>query len=145
LVHGTCQENILIQPELQRITLDGQRKATIKAADASRPAIQVLGREVTIKGFTVTGGSFGIGINRGATAVVDTNTIEHAANTGLEVSQNSLRASSITLFSTTDVIQNNGADGIHVADCHGARDKSPMPMWPPRLWEISFTKRDNCS
>lgn len=28
LVHGTCQENILIQAELQRITLDGQRKAT---------------------------------------------------------------------------------------------------------------------
>ena len=72
LVHGTCRENILIQPELQRITLDGQGKATIKAADARRPAIQVLGREVTIKGFTVTGGSFGIAINRGETLVIDT-------------------------------------------------------------------------
>src|SRR5258706_8382312 len=71
LVHGTCQENILIQPELQRITVDGQRKATIKAADARQPAIQVLGREVTIKGLTVTGGSFGISINRGATAGID--------------------------------------------------------------------------
>ena len=93
LIHGTWQENIVIQPELQRITLDGQGKATIKAADASRPVIQVLGREVTIKGFTVTGGSFGIAINRGATAVVDTNIIERAANTGLEVSQNSFARS----------------------------------------------------
>jgi len=148
LVYGTCQENILIQPELQRIVLDGQRKATIKAVDAGRPAIQVLGREVTIKGFTVSGGSFGIAINRGATAVVDTNTIEYAANTGLEVSQNSfariinntiqhcgqngifvLGSSSahIGVWFTDDkvpqpnVIQNNGADGIQVLRSSTAR------------------------
>ena len=148
LVHGTCQENILIQPELQRITLDGQRKATIKAPYPDQPAIQVLGREVTIKGFTVTGGSFGIAINRGATAVVDTNTIEYAANTCLEVSQNSfvriinntiqhcgqngifvLGSSSahIGVWSTDDkvpqpnVIQNNGADGIQVLRASTAR------------------------
>lgn len=65
LVQGTCQENILIQAQLQGITLDGQRKATIKAPDPGQPAIQVLGREITIKGFTVIGGSFGIAINRG--------------------------------------------------------------------------------
>ena len=52
LVHGTCRENVLIQPELQRITIDGQGKATIQAPDSRLPAIQVLGREVTIKGFT---------------------------------------------------------------------------------------------
>src|SRR5215204_2215973 len=55
LVQGTCQENILIPAQLQHITLDGQRKATVKAPDPGRPAIQVLGREVTIKGFTVIG------------------------------------------------------------------------------------------
>ena len=55
LVHGTCRENLLIQPELQRVTIDGQRTATIHATDARRLAIQVLGREVTIKGLTVTG------------------------------------------------------------------------------------------
>src|SRR5687767_14188070 len=70
-VHGTCRENLLIQPELQRVTIDGQGTATIQATDARQPAIQVLGREVTIKGLTVTGGLFGIAINRGATAVID--------------------------------------------------------------------------
>lgn len=148
LVHGTCQENILIQAELHGFTLDGQRKATIKAADARRPTIQVLGREVTIKGFTVTGGSFGIAINRGATAVVDTNTIHHAANAGLEVSHNSfarivnntiqyntqhgilvLGSSSVHIgvWYTDDkvpqpnVIQNNGGDGIQVLRSSTAR------------------------
>ncbi len=148
LVQGTCQENILIQAQLSNITLDGQRKATIKAPDPGQPAIQVLGREITIKGFTVIGGSFGIAINRGATAVIDANTIENAANTGLEVSQNSfariinntiehsgqngifvLGSSSahIGVVSTGDkvpqpnVIQNNGGDGIQVLRASTAR------------------------
>src|SRR5439155_3118144 len=60
-----------------------------KATDARQPTIQILGREVTVKGLTVTGGFFGIAINRGATAVIDNNTIQNAAGTGLEVSQNS--------------------------------------------------------
>src|SRR6266480_1111235 len=67
LVQGTCQENLVIQAQLSDIILDGQRKATIKAPDPGQPAIQVLGREITIKGFTVIGGSVGIAINRGAT------------------------------------------------------------------------------
>jgi parallel beta-helix repeat protein len=148
LVHGACQENILIQPELPRITVDGQRKATIKAADARQPVIQVLSREVTIKGFTVTGGFFGIAINRGATAVIDTNTIQHATGTGLEVSQNSFAriinntiqhnggngifvlgsaSAHIGVLSTGDkisqpnVIQNNGGDGIQVLRSSTAR------------------------
>jgi parallel beta-helix repeat protein len=128
LVHGTCQENILIQPELPRITVDGQGKSTIKAADARQPAIQVLGREVTIKGFTVTGGSFGIAINRGATAVIDTNTIQHAARTGLEVSQNSFAR----ILNNT--IQHSGRHGIFVLGSSSAHigvlytdDKVPQP------------------
>ena len=148
LVHGTCLENLLIQPELQRITIDGQGEATIEAADTLQPAIQVLGREVTIKGFTVTGGFFGIGINRGATAVIDDNTIRDAEHSGIEVSQNSfakivnniiednqlngifvLGSSSVHIgvLSTGDkvpspnLIQNNGEDGIKVLRASTAR------------------------
>src|SRR5262245_49665734 len=52
LVQGTCRENILIQVEVNRLTLDGQGKATIHAPDARQPAMQVLGREITIRGVT---------------------------------------------------------------------------------------------
>jgi nitrous oxidase accessory protein NosD len=148
MVQGTCRENILLQAQLQNITLDGQRRAAIRAPDPGQPAIQVLGREVTIKGFTVIGGSFGVAIHRGATAVVDANTIQDAANTGLEVSQNSfarvinnivehsgqngifvLGSSSahIGVLSTGDkvaqpnVIQDNGGDGIQVLRASTAR------------------------
>ena len=63
-VQGTCLENVVIQSELQRVTIDGQGMATVKPPDARRPAIQVLGREITIRGFTTNGGFSGIAINR---------------------------------------------------------------------------------
>ena len=89
LVQGTCRENVVIHSEVNGITVDGQGKATISALDARQPAVQVLGREVTIKGFTVAGGFFGVAVNRGGTAVIDNNIIEGAAHSGVEVSQNS--------------------------------------------------------
>jgi parallel beta-helix repeat protein len=148
LAQGTCRENILIQAGLNHITLDGQGKATIHAPDTRQPAVQVLGREITIKGLTVTGGQFGIAINRGATAVVEGNTMENAALSGLEVSQNSfarviknnirknqshgvlvLGSASVHLgvMQTGDrvpqpnVIENNGGDGIMVLRSSTAR------------------------
>jgi hypothetical protein len=36
-VRGTCRENLLIESEVQRITIDGQGKAMIDAPDARRP------------------------------------------------------------------------------------------------------------
>jgi hypothetical protein len=112
------------QVELQRITVDGQRKATIK-------------------GFTVTRGSFGGAVNRGATAVIDTNTIQHAAGTGLEVSQNSFAR----IINNT--IQHSGRHGIFVLGSSSVHigvlytnDKVPQPnviqnnrgrwQWPAR-------------
>jgi len=148
LVKGTCRENVLIPSEIQRITIDGQGKATINATDARQPAIQVLGREITIKGLSVTGGSFGIAINRGATAVIDHNSIRKAAHSGIEVSQNSfariinntieqnqlngilvLGSSSVHIgvLSTGDtvaspnIIQKNGEDGISIVRASTAR------------------------
>ena len=141
LVQGTCRENILIQPELNRITVDGQGKATINAPDARQPAIQVLGREVTIEGLITTGGQFGISIARGATAIVVGNTMENATISGLEVSQNSFarvikntirqnRSNGVLVLGSAsihfgvmqtgdrvaqpNVIENNGGDGIMV-------------------------------
>lgn len=89
IVQGTCRENLLIQPETLRISLDGQNKAIIKASNAQSPAIQILGREITVKGFTVDGGSFGIAINRNAMATVERNVIQNSGMSGIEVSHNS--------------------------------------------------------
>ena len=148
LVQGTCRENILIQAGVNHITVDGQGKATILAPDARQPAVQVLGREITIKGLTVSGGQFGIAINRGATAIVEGNTMENAALSGLEVSQNSfarvvknnirqnkshgvlvLGSASVHfgVMQTGDrvpqpnVVENNGGDGIVVLRSSTAR------------------------
>src|SRR5689334_24503710 len=52
-VQGTCRENILLPVDLHDITVDGGGKATIAATDARQPAVQVLGREITLKGLTV--------------------------------------------------------------------------------------------
>ena len=128
LVQGTCRENLLIQPEVLRITLDGQGKSTIDAPDARRPAVQVLGREVTIKGFTVTGGTFGIAINRGATGTIDRNIVRNAAISGLEVSHNGFARI------VNNTVERNQQEGILIlgsASVHigiiGTDDQIPGP------------------
>ncbi len=128
LVQGTCRENLLIQSEVLRITLDGQGKTTIDAPDARRPAVQVLGREVTIKGFTVTGGTFGIAINRGATGTIDQNTVRNAAISGLEVSHNGFAR---IVNNTVERNQQHGILIIGSASVHigviGTDDRIPRP------------------
>ena len=148
VISGICRENIVIEPEIQRITIDGQGKATVQAPDARQPAIQVLGREIAIKGLTITGGLFGVAVNRGASAVIDHNAIRNAEHSGIEVSQNSfgriinntieenrvngilvLGSASVHIgvLSTGDtvpspnVIKNNGEDGIAVVRASTAR------------------------
>jgi parallel beta-helix repeat protein len=128
LVQGTCRENLLIPSEVVRITLDGQGRTTIDAPDAHRPAVQVFGREVTIKGFTVTGGTFGIAINRGATGTIDRNTVRNAAIGGIEVSHNGFARI------VNNTIERNQQHGILVlgsASVHigiiGTDDQTPGP------------------
>jgi parallel beta-helix repeat protein len=148
LVQGTCRENVVIDAAINGITIDGQGNATISAPDARQPAVQVLGREVTIKGFTVTGGFFGVAVNRGATALIDNNTIEGAAHSGVEVSQNSFgrivnntmrrnRQNGILVLGSAsahigvirsddqqprpNIVQDNGGDGIHLIRASTAR------------------------
>jgi len=127
LLRGTCKENIVIQPEVQRITIDGQRQTTIDPPDSKQPAVQILSREVTIKGLTTTGGTFGIAINRGATAVLDYNTVRNATISGMEVSQNSFGR----LVNNTIEDSQNGIFVLGSASAHigviGTGDKVAQP------------------
>src|SRR5215471_4511616 len=127
LLRGTCKENVVIQPEVHGITVDGQRKATIDPPDSTRPAVQVLSREVTIKGLIVVGGQFGIAVNRGATAIVDGNTVRNAKISGLEVSQNSFgRIVNNTIEDSQNGIFVLGSASAHIGVI-STGDKVPQP------------------
>jgi parallel beta-helix repeat protein len=108
LVSGTCNENLAIPEEINRVVLDGQGKATIQGQDKNIPTVVVNGRGITIKGFTVTGGRDGISVNRGGQAVLDGNTVQDAARFGVFVGQSSFA----TIVNNT--VQNNQSSGINI-------------------------------
>jgi len=64
-VSGTCNENLVIRKKMHDVTLDGQGTATIRGTDPLRSTIHVQGKQITIRGFAITGGSSGIIVNRG--------------------------------------------------------------------------------
>jgi parallel beta-helix repeat protein len=105
-VSGTCKENLVIHEEVARITLDGQGKATIEGADAGKRIIEVRGRGITIKGFTVTGGAHGIQVTVGGQAVIDGNTVQGAAGHGILVNKTSYAVI------VNNTVQNNARFGI---------------------------------
>lgn len=107
-VTGNCKENVTIPEETVRVVLDGQGKATISGPDASKPTIEVRGRGITIKGFTIAGGRDGINVTRGGQAVVDGNTIQGAARFGIDVAQHS------AAVIANNAVQNNAANGIMI-------------------------------
>jgi hypothetical protein len=115
LVSGTCNENVLIGQEVDRITLDGQGTAAIRA-DSSTNAVTILGRGVTLRGFHITGGApQGVAVNDGGSAVIDGNTIEFADRNGVAVFRNS------SADILNNVIQNNPLAGIAVQYNSSAR------------------------
>jgi hypothetical protein len=63
LVAGTCQENVSIPPDKDRLTLDGGGSGVIEAPDVAMNALQIRGpRAVTVRGLTVRGGRAGIDV-----------------------------------------------------------------------------------
>jgi hypothetical protein len=47
-VSGTCNENILIRNEKQRITVDGLGSATINGTNVNSPAVNVRGKGILL-------------------------------------------------------------------------------------------------
>jgi hypothetical protein len=108
LVSGTCNENVTIGQEVQRITLDGQGTAVIHG-DSSANAVTITGRGITFRGFHVIGGApQGIAVTDGGSAVIDGNLVEFADRNGVTVFRNS------SADILNNVIQNNPLAGIAV-------------------------------
>jgi parallel beta-helix repeat protein len=110
-VSGTCDENVVIGQEVERVTLDGQGMATLNG-DPAGFTITVNGAGITIRGFTIRGGQQGIAVIDGGSAVIDGNTIEDASMNGITVFRNS------TARITNNLIQNNASSGIQLQ--HGS-------------------------
>lgn len=123
LVKGTCRENVAIRAERNRLTLDGQGQATINAPDPGPGAVSITGREIVLKGFTITGGRTGVQVLRGGTALIANNVIHHvggpvgrpAAGAGVNVGQHSFAR----LIGNT--IRDNLAAGILVHESGAVR------------------------
>jgi parallel beta-helix repeat protein len=111
LVSGTCKEQVNIAPEIARITLDGQKKATIQhpgGGAASPHALYNRGKEIIIKGFTVTGGLDGIHLSGPASAVIDGNVVVKNSGRGIHIDKGSIAR----VLNTT--VEQSGGIGIDV-------------------------------
>jgi parallel beta-helix repeat protein len=111
LVSGTCKEQVSIAPEIARITLDGQKKTTIQYPGAGAPsphAVFIRGKEITIKGFTVTGGQDGIHLSGPASAVIDGNVVVKNSGRGIHIDKGSIAR----ILNTT--VEQSGGIGIDI-------------------------------
>jgi nitrous oxidase accessory protein NosD len=109
-VSGTCDENVRVPNDMTTVFLDGGRTAVINGVDPSRPAIDARGRTLLIEGFTITGGSSGIEVQRESKALINNNVIQNTGGSGVVVSQLGFAVL------TNNTIQGNAEDGIVVAD-----------------------------
>jgi len=146
LVSGTCNENVLVREERERITLDGQGAATIIGPDSTQDTVRVRGRGITIKGFAIAGGNTGINVSRGGTATIDGNLIHNTGQHGIGVGTGSVATivnntiennpvhgialsfgsanigfRSQDTVASPNIIQNNGSFGITLLDSSSAR------------------------
>jgi hypothetical protein len=116
IVIGTCNENVVIGEGRRNLTLEGRGTATLNGSgNPNAPTVQILGRDITIKGFTIIGGRHGVQFNRGGTGTVDANLIRNAVVHGIGVFNNSFAQI------VDNTIENNGANGICVCE-HATAD-----------------------
>ena len=115
LVLGVCNENIRVNDEKARITLDGLGAATIHGSNPAANTILVAGRNITIRGFTVSGGRNGIAVLRGGMGLIESNTIQGASENGINVAQHSFAGI------VNNTVRDNQAAGIRMLDGSSAR------------------------
>jgi parallel beta-helix repeat protein len=110
-ISGTCNEHVNIAPDITGITLDGQKKTTLRhpGGQALSPhAVYIRGKEITVKGVTVTGGLDGIHLSGPASAVIDGAVVTKNAGRGIHIDKGSIAR----ILNTT--VEESGGIGIDV-------------------------------
>jgi len=115
LVSGTCNESVDVPSNIARITIDGQGTATVNGTDPSGGAIQIRGKDITVRNITVSGPASGIQVHRGGTALIDGVTVDSVGGSGIVVSGSSFAR----IVNST--IQDSGTNGIAVSENSAAR------------------------
>ena len=128
-VTGTCNENIVVPPTKVGLIINGQGSATISGPNTtSVAAVQILGFNITLKGFTVTGGLDGVWIVSGGMGRIDSCTVSGGARHGITigsgegriygstVSGNPVCGISVSEGAVGRIGYNNGWDTVAVAN-----------------------------
>lgn len=110
LVSGICNENVDVASDIRRVTLDGQGIAAINGPDVTAATMEIRGGDIVVKGFTVTGGLFGISVNSGGSATLDGNVVHHTGRAGVQITQ------SATAVVVNNVIRDNPDEGIRIGE-----------------------------
>ena len=111
MVSGACNEHVNVAPEIARITIDGQKKTTIRhpgGQQTSPHAVYIRGKEITIKGVTVTGGLDGIHLSGPASTVIDGAMVVKNKGRGIHIDKGSIAR----ILNTT--VEESGGIGIDV-------------------------------
>jgi parallel beta-helix repeat protein len=127
LVSGTCNEQVSFNPELVRITLDGQKKTTIQhpgKGAASPHTVFIKGNDIFIKGITVIRGLDGIHLSGPASAEIDGAVVMKTARAGVHIDKGSIAR----ILNTT--VQDSGAMGIDITGASYAYIGVRIPRIP---------------
>ena len=127
LASGTCNEQVSFNPELVRITLDGQKKTTIQhpgKGAASPHTVFIKGNDIFIKGITVIGGLDGIHLSGPASAEIDGAVVMKSARAGVHIDKGSIAR----VLNTT--VQDSGAMGIDITGASYAYIGVRIPRIP---------------
>ena len=111
MVSGTCREHVSVAPEIARITIDGQKKTTIihpGGKQTSPHAVYIRGKEITIRGVTVTGGLDGIHLSGPASTVIDGAVVVRNNGRGIHIDKGSIAR----ILNST--VEQSGGIGIDV-------------------------------
>jgi nitrous oxidase accessory protein NosD len=116
-VSGTCNESVQVASEMVRVSLVG-RPGTVINAPSGQDGIFIRGRDITVRGFTVTGGRDGIhlsGQGAGASAVIEKNVVRKTGRRGIHLDQKSVARIG------DNVIEDVPTDGIDINESSNAR------------------------